>query len=124
MQALKLLGGGLARLALEERGLAERDERYTVHASGILKRYYGELLLALSERWRVRAFFYDWRKDLRHAADALNSAIANWFPSGEPVHLVAHSMGGLVARSFLEPIPSAGSRCGTARAPARAAGGS
>jgi pimeloyl-ACP methyl ester carboxylesterase len=105
VQALKLLGGGLARLALEERGLGERDERYTVHASGILKRYYGELLLALSEQWRVRAFWYDWRKDLRIAADALNTAIANWFPSGEPVHLVAHSMGGLVARSFVEAHP-------------------
>jgi CHAT domain len=105
VQALKLLGGGLARLALEEKGLAERDERYTVHASGILKRYYGELLLALSERWRVRAFWYDWRKDLRLAADGLNSAIANWFPSGEPVHLVAHSMGGLVARSFVQAHP-------------------
>jgi pimeloyl-ACP methyl ester carboxylesterase len=105
VQALKLLGGGLARLALEERGLGERDERYTVHASGILKRYYGELLLALSEQWRVRAFWYDWRKDLRLAADALNTAIANWFPSGEPVHLVAHSMGGLVARSFVEAHP-------------------
>ena len=65
VQALKLLGGGLARLALEEEGLAERDKRYAVHASGILKRYYGELLLALAERWRVRAFWYDWRKDLR-----------------------------------------------------------
>ena len=105
VQALKLLGGGLARLALEEKGLAERDKRYTVHASGVLKRYYGELLLALSESWRVRAFWYDWRKDLRVAADALNSAIAGWFPSGEPVHLVAHSMGGLVARSFVEAYP-------------------
>jgi pimeloyl-ACP methyl ester carboxylesterase len=105
VQALKLLGGGLARLALKESGLDERDERYTVHASGILKRYYGELLLALSEQWRVRAFWYDWRKDLRLAADALNSSIANWFPSGEPVHLVAHSMGGLVARSFVEAHP-------------------
>lgn len=105
VQALRLLGGGLARLALAKNGLKDRDDRYTVHASGILKRYYGELLLALSERWRVRAFWYDWRKDLDVAADNLNAAIGGWFSKREPVHLVAHSMGGLVARTFIQAHP-------------------
>ena len=71
-----------------------------------MKRHYGELLLALSERWRVRGFWYDWRKDLQLAAAELEAHIRKWFAADEPVHLVAHCMGGLVARTFIKNYPS------------------
>jgi hypothetical protein len=99
------LGDGLSALELDVDGLRELREGMTINASGILKRHYGELLLALSERWRVRAFWFDWRKDLRLSARALAAAISGWFPADEPVHLVAHSMGGLVARTFISDNP-------------------
>ncbi|HJQ68071.1 MAG TPA: CHAT domain-containing protein [Blastocatellia bacterium] len=78
---------------------------YEVRATGIMKKYYGELILALNERWNARAFWYDWRKDLNVAADELNAQISSWFGDDTPVHLVAHSMGGLVSRTFVKRHP-------------------
>jgi pimeloyl-ACP methyl ester carboxylesterase len=105
VKAFKIMNGWLGRLRLGDDGRAEYDERYDVRASGIMKRYYGELLLSLSENWNVRAFWFDWRKDLRLAATDLEAQIDGWFKDGEPVHLVAHSMGGLVARTFIKKYP-------------------
>ncbi|MBD0371836.1 MAG: CHAT domain-containing protein [Pyrinomonadaceae bacterium] len=105
VKALKIMNGWLGRLRLGDDGRSEYDERYDVRASGIMKRYYGELLLSLSEKWNVRAFWFDWRKDLKLAATDLEAQIDGWFKDGEPVHLVAHSMGGLVARTFIKKYP-------------------
>ena len=107
LKAGRILGtsGGLAGLELDAEALREIRDGLTVHASGMLKRHYGELLLSLSEQWRVRAFWFDWRKDLQLSARALATAITGWFPPGEPIHLVAHSMGGLVARTFIADNP-------------------
>jgi pimeloyl-ACP methyl ester carboxylesterase len=55
--------------------------------------------------WTVRAFWFDWRKDLDVAADALNAQLSAWFPDDAPIHIVAHSMGGLVARTFIKKYP-------------------
>jgi pimeloyl-ACP methyl ester carboxylesterase len=100
VQVYRLITGRLDRLRLNEAGLAEHNPDYDVRATGILKRYYGELLLSLSENWRVRTFWYDWRKDLNVSADGLNAQLSGWFDDA-PVHIVAHSMGGLVARTFM-----------------------
>ena len=70
-----------------------------IESSGILKRYYGVLLLHLAARWDVRSFHYDWREELGDTADKLFSRLQDkeWFPPGEPVHIVAHGTGGLIA---------------------------
>ncbi len=98
----RLITGGLERLRLNAAGLEDHDPAYDVRATGILKRYYGELLLSLSESWRVRAFWFDWRKDLNVSADELKARLSGWFADDAPVHIVAHSMGGLVARTFMK----------------------
>lgn len=105
VKALPILAGRLSRLRLAADGRGEFDPRYDVRATGILKRFYGELLLALNEQWRVRAFWFDWRKDLNLAADELRAQLSGWFADDEPVHIVAHSMGGLVARTFIKNHP-------------------
>ncbi len=105
VKALRIMRGWIERLRLADDG-REPFGDYEVHASGIMKRYYGELLLALSDKWNVRAFWYDWRKDLQNAASELETKIDAWFGDGKPVHLVAHSMGGLVARTFIGKYPS------------------
>jgi Lysophospholipase len=70
-----------------------------------MKRYYGQMLLSLSESWNVRAFWFDWRKDLKLAAAELEAQIRGWFDDNVPVHILAHSMGGLVARTFIKNYP-------------------
>lgn len=97
----RLIAGAFQRLALSAEDSVEH-----VEATGILKRSYGAQLLELHRRgWNVRAFWYDWRLDIRTLARRLRNRIEEWF-SGEPFHIVAHSMGGLVARSFISQFPS------------------
>jgi pimeloyl-ACP methyl ester carboxylesterase len=96
-----LVAGQLARLRLDSDGRPEFD----VRASGVVKLFYGELILSLSERWNVQTFWYDWRRDLRDSAAALEERLKVWFPENAPVHLVCHSMGGLVARTFIQAYP-------------------
>ncbi len=101
----RLLCGALERLWLAADGVAERDPRWKVLVTGMIKKVYGKQLLRLAADWNVRGFSFDWRKDLRLAADRLAGEIERWFGRGAPVHIVAHSMGGLVARSFIVRHP-------------------
>ena len=64
-------------------------------------------MMSLNQEWNVRPFFYDWRRDIRCAATDLNAMLTTQFPN-QPVHLVAHSMGGLVARTFIAKFPDRG----------------
>jgi hypothetical protein len=84
VNAFRIMRGWVERLRLNDEGSAEFDPRYTVTASGIMKRYYGELLLSLSEGWNVQAFWFDWRKDLNAAADALLARVNEWFGDDAP----------------------------------------
>ncbi len=105
VNAFRILRGWLDRLRLTDDGRSEFNSKFTVTASGTMKRYYGEILLALSENWNVKDFYFDWRKDLELAADSLNTMLGTWLDNKKPVHIVAHSMGGLVARTFIQKYP-------------------
>lgn len=76
----------------------------TVKVVGQMRKTYLPILLALDEQWHVRPFAYDWREDIRKSAEALAAEVTA-FGNGGPVHLVAHSMGGLVARCFIKHYP-------------------
>ncbi|HVG34689.1 MAG TPA: CHAT domain-containing protein [Pyrinomonadaceae bacterium] len=100
----RLFRGWAERLRLNDDGITGR---YDISATGIMKDYYGEVLLKLrKQNWNVEAFWYDWRKDLKLSADQLNERIREWFGNDSPVHLVAHSMGGLVACTFIKKYPA------------------
>jgi pimeloyl-ACP methyl ester carboxylesterase len=81
-------------------------------------RPYAALMWALRNAGAdVLAFPYDWRLSNRHNAHLLERRILErWFggkrlsperklPEEERITLIGHSMGGLVARSFLETVP-------------------
>jgi len=74
-------------------------------ATGLLRRYYGEMEQTLLQDWDVLSFPFDWRLDIRSSADALKDAILRRFGSADGVHLVAHSMGGLVSRCMAQRHP-------------------
>jgi hypothetical protein len=102
VNAFRIVRGWLDRLKLDEDGRAEANSKFKVFASNIMKRHYGEMLLSLSQNWNVKAFWFDWRKDIDIAADELNMQISTWFGKSAPVHIIGHSLGGLVARTFIK----------------------
>ncbi len=92
----QLLRGGLKRLRMGAVGVEPTD---------LLDNFYGPLLEFLSRSHRVEIFPYDWRYSIRKAAEKLIDKLEVWLPDAErtrqPVHMVAHSMGGLVVRAML-----------------------
>ena len=90
---VRLAAGGLKRLGIE---------RADVAAGEPIWRYYADLCAHLDQTHDVRPWGYDWRRPIEDAADgfadALDDALAG---TEQPVRIVAHSMGGLVARAAL-----------------------
>ena len=76
-----------------------------VKPTDLLDDFYGPLLEFLTRSHRVEIFPYDWRLSVRDAAKRLAENLEAWLPECErqrqPVHLVAHSMGGLVVRAMI-----------------------
>lgn len=100
---VRLALGRLARLTLTLDG-EPADPRYSVKLGGLLTDYYLPLIVALDNRWDVRPFAFDWRIDIDASARRLAHEIEEW-AKGEPAHIVAHSMGGLVARRLIQLFP-------------------
>ncbi|UVT21462.1 MAG: CHAT domain-containing protein [Nitrospira sp.] len=101
---LRLMGGGIKKLQLAPDGSREADSTLRVYPSGLDKDSYAEAILWLKANWNVEPFAYDWRKDLDQAAEGLKGLVESKFKD-QPVHLVAHSMGGLVSRNFIRLYP-------------------
>lgn len=93
--------GGLGKLA------DLKDER--VVAEDLFESAYGDLVEHLGQTHEVLRCPYDWRQPLTRAAEALALAIdkaENEHPK-QPIRLLAHSMGGLVARTLMKHRPEA-----------------
>lgn len=97
---IRLAAGYVRRLKLAEDGSRDADPAYKVFPSGIDKRTYARAVLTLRTKWNVETFPFDWRKDIDDASNMLSKFIETKFPN-KPVHLIAHSMGGLVSRNFI-----------------------
>ena len=96
----RLAAGQIERLKLSPDGSRENNPKFSVKASDLDKRTYARAILWLQASWRVEPFAFDWRRDIDRSADALAVFLRDKF-MGQPVNLVAHSMGGLVCRSFI-----------------------
>ena len=99
----RIFRGWFERLVLNSDG---QTSPYNVRATGIMQDYYGELLLQLLiKNWDAQHFWFDWRKDINTSAQELNAKINGWFGTDTPVHIVAHSMGGVVSQAFIKNYP-------------------
>jgi pimeloyl-ACP methyl ester carboxylesterase len=98
----RIFRGRLDELRLSLDG-APLPPPHTVRTASIWP-LYAHLLLELQTRWQTRPFPFDWRLDIDQSATALADLVRSW-AGGEPVHLLAHSMGGLVARRFIQLHP-------------------
>lgn len=94
---LSLIAGEMKKLGIEAEG---------VRTDGWQDLYYENLARYLAESHEVRPFVYDWRCSIRttakHFSQVLDQAILDARERGKAVRIVAHSMGGLVARLALK----------------------
>ena len=93
----RLLFGRLNRLAI--------DSKEVVRATAPIALAYSDLIRFLSASHEVVPFPYDWRLSLRTEAtrlrDTLSTLLAKAEQQNQPVSILAHSMGGLLARVFI-----------------------
>ncbi|MGH8728909.1 MAG: CHAT domain-containing protein [Burkholderiales bacterium] len=91
-----LMFGGLGKLKMN--GAA-------ITADPFLEDYYNDLAGYLAQTHEVIRFPYDWRRSVLDAGERLAQAITTKLdelePKGQPVRILAHSMGGLVARAMI-----------------------
>lgn len=82
-----------------------RDPAMPMQLLGILEGFYAPLVEALARGREVVVFPYDWRQEVFSAAAALREALLVELAAGRRVHLVGHSLGGLVARAATAGLP-------------------
>ncbi len=76
-----------------------RTSEDRVSTAGLLERGYRDLARFLAQSYEVVPFAYDWRQSLNTAADELAGVLEDLLQrTDQPIRLLAHSMGGLVAR--------------------------
>jgi pimeloyl-ACP methyl ester carboxylesterase len=97
---VRLISGRIGDLELTLEGEPAKPGLH-VRTAGVHRKTYVSILMELDTRWHVRPFAFDWREDIDRSAARLDGEIKA-FGAGEPVHLIAHSMGGLVARRFIQ----------------------
>jgi pimeloyl-ACP methyl ester carboxylesterase len=97
-----IVKGDIADLALSD-GTRSRDPGVQVRVAGLFPDYL-PLLAELDTTWKVQPFAFDWRLDIDSSATRLAETVRR-FAGGEPCHIVAHSMGGLVARRMIALYP-------------------
>jgi len=102
VNVFRLLGGRIGDFALDAAGQPAKPG-LRVETRGLLDEYI-PIVFELGQHWQVLPFAYDWRLDIDKAAAALDQQVRRW-ANGQPVHIVAHSMGGLVARRFMQLFP-------------------
>ncbi|MFA6444570.1 MAG: CHAT domain-containing protein [Sterolibacterium sp.] len=96
----RMADGGIERLRIERAG---------VTASDVFGDFYGDFIDFLRDSHSVDVFPYDWRISVRDSALALATLVEQRLGEAERsrqgLHIVAHSMGGLVVRAMLALKP-------------------
>ncbi|MGA4867279.1 lipase family alpha/beta hydrolase [Streptomyces lavendulocolor] len=101
--------GRIDSLALAADGHSDAHPSFKIQPVAVDASYEG-FLFAAERTAGIRhiAFPYDWRKPLRISADLLYDTVQAAYEANQPkkaIHIVAHSMGGLVVRTALMRHP-------------------
>lgn len=108
-----LLRGGMGRIEMGA----------DVRAVEPLDDFYGPFIEHLAREHRVELFPYDWRLSVRDNAGALAKLVARLLAEAErqgvALHLAAHSMGGIVARTMIAADGALWARMGQLKAGSR-----
>ena len=92
------------RLVNNLKRIAYRPDQQNVEPDGPIELVYDALGAYLSETHDVIQFAYDWRKPIQEEAKRLAAAVRRELDArrqtGQPVRILAHSMGGVVARTM------------------------
>lgn len=98
----------LNELRLAPDGVSDLKPEYGIRAFEV-DIMYMPFLIAIDERddFNFESFAYDWRKPLSASADRLRDLVNRLYSENndDPVHIVAHSMGGLMLRTALMMHP-------------------
>ena len=104
---LVFLEGNARYLRLDPRGQVDACPEVEMVPVGLEKMTYLKMALALNRKVDLYEFPYDWRRPVAYNARVLRSALRRWSSgSNRKFTLVAHSMGGLVSRSFMAQFPA------------------
>jgi CHAT domain/Lecithin:cholesterol acyltransferase len=99
LDPLSLAFGGMKKLRIDAAGVV---------ADSVIGLAYGDLVDFLAGTHTVITFPYDWRRSVveeaRRLGDAVSAALDE-LAGAQPVRIVAHSMGGLVARTMIGERP-------------------
>lgn len=91
-----IIFGGFAQLQIDAKN---------VQPTKPFSRYYGDLIEYLAKTHKVVPFPYDWRLQVEKEADRLAVEVRRELDEAKrhnkPVRIVAHSMGGLIARAMI-----------------------
>ena len=102
-----LVAGGLEKLRWTAATAMPAGDGIT--AEKLFDLSYGDLCLFLMDTHRVERFPYDWRQPLNVLAESLEKfllkLVAETRNPMRPIRLLAHSMGGLVARALIHKNP-------------------
>ncbi|OAD90300.1 hypothetical protein A7A78_07070 [Aequorivita soesokkakensis] len=89
----RILTGGLVNL-----GYSNVNK---IVADSVVKTSYYKLYKWLSAKYDVVVYPFDWRKPLPECASEFNIKIKSLLKVGQPIKIIGHSMGGLLARDFI-----------------------
>ena len=102
-----MLNGHINLLDLNVEGTGDASPDVRIVPVGIEKLAYLKMILALAHETRLFEFPYDWRRHLEWNARLLHQAIARWSQTDPERRfvLIGHSMGGMLARTYMALYP-------------------
>ena len=105
---LVFLQGNARYLRMSEDGTQDGSGEVDIVPTGLEIITYVQMGMRLNRETELYEFPYDWRRPLEYNADVLHACLERWAGgSDRKFSLVAHSMGGLVSRTYLARHPQA-----------------